>query len=145
MTRVDVGLKVMVVDDQAVMRKIIRRLLHQGHIDDVLEAEDGETALAVLREQRGAPPDVVICDLHMAGMDGIDFTHHLRRCGDTAVHAIPVLVLTGDREQLLREVSVQVGANKVLNKPISAPDLLHEIQAIVGFEIEPEAGEGPGG
>lgn len=123
-------LHILIIDDQKSMRSIIRQLLSQSGITKVSEASDGEEALGLLAGAEAIePPDVIICDLHMEGMDGLDFVHHLRH----RKNLTPVLILTGDSSKLLHEVTTQVGATKVLMKPISAPDLMTEIKQAIGF------------
>lgn len=119
---------VMVIDDQQTMRIIIRQLLHQQHIDHVTEAANGKQALEMLMDREVPDPDVILCDLHMDVMDGLEFIHRLRRDNN----GTPVLILTGDRNELIHEVSKQIGANKVLTKPISAPELADEIHFVIG-------------
>ena len=124
---------VMVIDDQKTMRSIIRQLLHQSHIDHVTEAGNGEEALNMMKAAGFQQPDVIICDLHMDRMDGMDFVSHVRRSKNPAILDIPILILTGDTDNFLHDVTQQVGATKVLTKPITAGDLHKEIQDAVGF------------
>ncbi len=69
----------------------------------------------------------------MERMDGMEFCNVLRRHKKKEIAQIPVLVLTGDSDRLVHEVAEQVGAVKVLTKPISAPDLADEIAKTIGF------------
>jgi CheY-like chemotaxis protein len=126
-------IRALIVDDQRTMRKIVRGLLGQAGIKDVVEAEDGAVALRFLEAQQADLPDIVICDLHMEKVDGMDFCNRIRRHKRPEIAGIPVLILTGDADTMLHEVSRQVGAAKVLTKPISAPDLAREIHEAVGF------------
>ena len=75
----------------------------------------------------------MICDLHMKDGDGMAFCNKLRRHKNADMSQIPILILTGDSDGLLREVAMQIGASSVLTKPISAPDLEQEISRAVGF------------
>ena len=115
-------LQVMVVDDQGTMRSILRQLLANVGIDNVLEAENGEKALEILQgctqKMGGQLPDVIISDLHM---DGMEFCNTLRRSKKLE---IPVIILTGDSDRLLHETTLQVGAVAIMTKPVSAGDLL---------------------
>ena len=69
-------LRVLVVEDHGFQRRVALRLLADCGIEGALEAVDGESALAVL-EQQPQPPDVVLVDLDMPGMDGIEFIGHV--------------------------------------------------------------------
>ena len=112
------------------MRSIIRQLLTQEGFSQISEAENGEDALCVLAEQRESPLDLIICDLHMDKMDGMAFVNCLRRTKNNT----PVLILTGEQDGLVLDVTRQVGATKVLNKPISAPALAEEVRRAIGFK-----------
>ncbi len=129
------AIRVLVVDDQSAMRSIFRQLLHQVGIDEVAEAENGEQALAALRMYGDTDPDVIICDIHMDHMDGTEFCTRVRRDAAIRNRAIPILMLTGDRNRLVHEVAQQLGVAKVLTKPITAHDLLEEIEDAIGYSI----------
>ncbi len=133
--KVDSSIRVLVVDDQRTMREIIRRLLGQIGVHDVDGAEDGEQALEKLRNPTADKPDIVICDLHMEKMDGMDFCNHVRRNKNDAIRNIPVIILTGEQDTFVHDVTKQVGATTVLVKPVSAEDLKIQIEAAIGFTI----------
>jgi two-component system chemotaxis response regulator CheY len=130
------GLRILVVDDQATMRKIVRRLLMQVGIENVDEAANGEEALARLRNPRFEDPDVIVSDLHMDGIDGLELCNIIRRDERIRNRSIPIVVLTGDDDELIHEVSEQVGAVAVLIKPVSAKELFDSIQAAIGFSVD---------
>ena len=128
-----VALRALIVDDQRTMRSIVRNLLSQIGITDVVEAADGTEAIEIIKMPGETVPDFVICDLHMKDGDGMSFCNKLRRHKNNDLAQIPVLILTGDSDGLLHEVALQIGAARVLTKPISAPDLGREISRVVGF------------
>ena len=128
-----VSIRALVVDDQRTMRSIIRDLLNRVGIHDVVEAEDGEMALEILRNPMVEDPDVIICDIHMKNMDGTEFCNSVRRDDQLRDRAIPIIILTGDQNKLIHEVARQVGAATVLIKPIAASDLEREIEVAIGF------------
>ena len=117
------------------MRKIIRRLLGQIGIHDVDDAENGAQALEMLRNPTAEKPDIIICDLHMEKMDGMDFCNHVRRHKNDVIRAIPVIILTGEQDTFVHAVTQQAGATTVLVKPIAAGELKAQIEAAVGFTI----------
>ncbi len=129
-------LRILVVDDHATMRKIVRRLLLQVGIENVDEAANGEEALARLRNPRIDDPDVIVSDLHMDGIDGLELCNIIRRDAGIRNRSIPIVVLTGDEDELIHEVTEQVGAVGVLVKPVSAIDLFDSIQAAIGFSVD---------
>ena len=130
-----ISIRVLVIDDHRTMREIIRRLLAQGGIHDVEEAENGEQALDLLRQPRFAAPDVILCDLYMDKMDGLEFCNTLRRDENLAGSGIPIIILTGDNDPFMHEVTRQIGAATVLVKPVSADVLKEKIEAAVGYSV----------
>ena len=126
-------INVLIVDDQKTMRKIVRQLLSQQGFKQVTEAEDGAEALRLMEihEHQENAFDVIICDLYMDGMDGLQFANALRR----AKINTPILILTGESDIFMHGVTKQAGATKVLVKPISGSDLAREIEAAVGFAL----------
>ena len=127
--------RVLTVNDQGTVRSTIRNLLLQNTIRRISEAEDGIETLQALLDVDRPNPDVIICDLHMERMDGLEFCNKLRRSKDNKIRVIPVLILTGERDQLSLEVAEQVGATTVLGKPISTPDLCQQIESAIGFRF----------
>ena len=129
----DSELRVLIIDDQRSMRSIVRTLLGQVGIDNINEAENGEEALAFLLEPLSDFPDVIICDLHMGKMDGMEFCNAVRRNENLRNRQVPIIILTGDKDAFMHEVVEQVGALKVLTKPVAADELRDQIVSAVGF------------
>ena len=130
------SIQVMVVDDQQVMRSIVRKILTRANIQHITEATDGRDALAILDSQPDSRPDLIICDLHMEKMDGIEFLKTLRGDRSKSRHNIPVLILTGDKNEKPHQLARQAGATRVLTKPISPDDLVREIRRALGYVDE---------
>lgn len=131
------SLRVMVIDDQKTMRSIVRQLLNQLGIRDVSEAEDPSKAIEESHSTGFVAPDLFICDLHMDGMDGMEFVSAVRR-GKTGIPSeAPIIVLTGEDDNFILDVAYQAGATVVLKKPVSSSDLLVEIQNAIGFNVSP--------
>lgn len=126
------GMHVMIIDDQEVMRNIIKKLLAKANPALVTEACNGAQALEMLRSG-DVDPDVILCDLHMEKMDGAKFLKELRGDKGNVNNKKPVLILTGDKNEQAHEVSRQMGASKVLTKPISADDLIKQIMLVQGY------------
>ena len=131
----DVGLKVMVIDDQASMRRIVRQLLASNGIRDVLEAGDGAEALEQLQKPEHAGVDLVICDLMMPVMDGLTFCNQMRRDIRLKSRHVPILLLTAVTDELVLQVARQVGALDIANKPIAASELGRRIEHLVGIKL----------
>ncbi len=94
-------LKVLIVDDDKFMINLMKSILRKLEIDSPLEASDGAIALKRLDE---AAADVIICDLNMPGMDGIEFLRHL--AGRDAPP--PVILLSGEDKSVLK-TAAQLG------------------------------------
>lgn len=129
-------LRVLIIDDHAIMRKIIRRLLRESGIINVAEAENGLDGLEHLADPESEYPDVIICDLHMDVMSGTEFIHKLRRHKTLSNPDVPVIVLTGESNDMVLDVAVQVGASAVLQKPLPPKELREAIEAAVGYQLD---------
>ncbi|MEE8548788.1 MAG: response regulator [Alphaproteobacteria bacterium] len=133
MSEIQAGeIRALVIDDQRAMRSIVRQLLSQIGIHDIQEARNGEEALKIINQPNEEDPDIIICDLHMDKMDGLEFCNQVRRDKE---HDIPIIILTGESDEFLHEVSKQVGAVAVVMKPVSAPELLVHIQTALGITV----------
>ena len=106
--------RVLVVDDDETVRDVLRRYLSRdGH--EVLEAADGVTGLNLATTQR---PDLVVLDLMLPGMDGLDVCRELRRSS-----TVPVIMLTALGEESDRVVGLEYGADDYVVKPFSPREL----------------------
>jgi signal transduction histidine kinase len=110
--------RVLVVDDTEANRVLLQEILElEGY--QVLNAADGAAALqAISREQ----PDLVLLDVNMPGLDGLEVCRRLR--ADPATEALPVILVTALAERTHRLEGISAGANDYLTKPIDRPDLL---------------------
>jgi two-component system chemotaxis response regulator CheY len=115
------SIKVLLVDDSAVMRKVLTRALRQGGLDvgDVLEAGDGAEALASL--ESGTAPDLILCDWNMPTMNGPDFVAAARGKG----YDVPVVMVTTEGGEERVKQALDAGANGFVSKPFT-PDKLAE-------------------
>ncbi len=120
-------IRVALADDQALVRAGLRALLQGLGVDVVLEAEEGQTLLDALAAQR---VDVVLSDIRMPGMDGIEAVRQLRARGD----ATPWLLLTTfDESDLLLRAS-EAGAQGFLLKDAAPADLREAIERVAAGE-----------
>jgi two-component system chemotaxis response regulator CheY len=124
---------VLIIDDQKSMRGIIRQLLSRGGISGISEAENGEQAIELLNKTQNSLPDVILCDLYMDKMDGMEFVNRVRRDKEKPYYQIPVLLLTGEKDAFVLDVAKQAGAARILTKPISSEQLVLEIKQVIGF------------
>jgi two-component system alkaline phosphatase synthesis response regulator PhoP len=113
--------KILVVDDEPKIVQLVRDYLeHAGF--DVLAASNGENALAVSRSEK---PDLIILDLGLPEMDGLDVTRSLRK--DSLV---PILMLTARSEETDKLVGLELGADDYMTKPFSPKELVARVRAI---------------
>ena len=124
---------ILVIDDEADMRFAVRMLLERsGHT--VIEAESGDAALAKLEESK---PDLVLLDMRLPGMDGIQILQKLRE----KEKDLPIIMVTGYGNIELAEEAIKQGADHYLSKPFHNKELIEVIQQILekrGY-IPPEA------
>ena len=114
--------RVLVVDDEAGIRKVIHDALRrEGH--DVESAEDGQEALSRLEK---AEFDLVITDLNMPRLDGLDFIQRIRETTD-----IPALVLTVRQEERDKVRLLDAGADDYVTKPFGIAELLARVRALL--------------
>lgn len=128
----DAGLHVMIIDDQQVVRGILKKSLVKLNPSRIIEASNGKEALDLLR-QGDVEPDVILCDLHMETMGGDEFLRQLRTDKANRNNRKPVLILTGDKNEHAHELSRQLGASKVLTKPITPDELVRQIMLVRGY------------
>jgi two-component system phosphate regulon response regulator PhoB len=119
------GSRILVVEDEADLAELLAFNLRQaGHT--VVVAHDGSTALAEIRRQR---PDLVLLDLMLPDIGGLEVCRRLRRDKDTI--RIPVVMLTAKGEEVDRVVGFEVGADDYVVKPFSPRELVLRVDAIL--------------
>ncbi|NPV05759.1 MAG: chemotaxis protein CheY [Syntrophaceae bacterium] len=123
---VDKNLKILIVDDFATMRKVIRNLLKQGGFENIVEAEDGAAALRVLKSQ---PVDFIISDWNMPNMSGLDLLKAVR--ADDELKALPFLMVTAEALKDNVVAAVKAGVSNYIVKPFTAEVLNEKIEKIV--------------
>jgi CheY-like chemotaxis protein len=114
--------RVLIVDDEAQIRRALRTGL-TGHGFAVEVAEDGETALTAVAAH---PPDVIVLDLVMPGIDGFEVLRQLR-----AWSRVPVLVLSAHGEEHDKVEALDLGADDYLTKPFGMAELLARLRAVL--------------
>ena len=121
------NLRFLVVDDFSTMRRIVKNLLHELGYPNVQEADDGQSALPMLK---AGGFDFLVTDWNMPGMPGLDLLKAVR--ADPALAKMPVLMLTAEakREQIIE--AAQAGVNGYVIKPFTAITLKEKIDKILG-------------
>jgi DNA-binding response OmpR family regulator len=117
-----VGLTILVVDDEPRIVQLVRDYLEHGGFT-VLVASDGPAAL---RSARTGRPDLVVLDLGLPGLDGLDVARALRRDGE-----VPIIMLTARTEESDKLVGLELGADDYLTKPFSPKELVARVRAVL--------------
>ncbi|CAL4865813.1 Protein-glutamate methylesterase/protein-glutamine glutaminase [Asticcacaulis sp. MM231] len=122
---------VLVVDDNHYMRVIVGTMLRSIGITQIREASDGIDALEIVRDWR---PDVIILDLMMEQLDGIEFTKLVRRGTDSPNPYVPIIMMTGhtDRRRVIE--ARDAGVNEFVAKPLTARALIDRMRSVIKNE-----------
>ncbi len=120
MAGIDSSYKVLIVDDFATMRRIIKNLLKQLGVEKMEEAEDGVKALQKLRSEKF---DLVISDWNMPNMTGLELLQNVRN--DPALKTLPFLMVTAEAEKENVLLAIKMGVSNYIVKPFTA-DVLQE-------------------
>ena len=123
----------LVVDDNRFMRSILKGLLHSFGAKQVVEADDGASAL---KELQATAIDIVITDLMMDPLDGFDLARLIRTSEDSRNPYVPIIAISGHTEAHHVEEARDVGMNEFLAKPISATALYSRIHAVITLNRE---------
>ena len=119
------GRKILVVDDEAVLVETIAYNLEQaGYV--VVTAADGASALEAAQREK---PDLIILDLMLPEMDGLEVCRQLRREDNTAI--TPIMMLTAKGEEIDKVVGLEVGADDYVTKPFGRRELLARVRALL--------------
>lgn len=113
---------ILVVEDEPKMVKLARDYLERSNYW-VISAGDGRTALAMFRDER---PNLVVLDLNLPGMDGLDVCRALRRESD-----VPIIMLTARVEEMDRLIGLELGADDYITKPFSPRELVARVRAVL--------------
>ena len=127
--------KIIVVDDDARIRDLLRRYLTQEGFE-VSIAEDGKALNRLLLRESA---DLIVLDLMMPGEDGLSICRRLRAANDRT----PIIMLTAKSEDVDRIVGLEVGADDYLGKPFNPRELLARIHAVLRRRPQPEAPGAP--
>jgi two-component system chemotaxis response regulator CheY len=120
--------KVLIVDDEFYMRKVIRTLLLSVGVTDVHDAPDGASGLIAVS---ALDPDVVILDWQMAGMDGPEFVRRVRSPDKFPFPNLPIIMLTGHGEHSRVIEAMRLGVHEFLLKPVSAKALYERLASVL--------------
>jgi len=121
------NMRVVIVDDYTTMLRILRNLLRQLEINNVEEANDGDTAYLLMQKN---PPDLIISDWNMAPVTGLDLLRKVR--ADAKLKHIPFIMVTAESKTENVIVAKQAGVSNYLVKPFNADTLKAKLSAVLG-------------
>lgn len=122
------SLRALIVEDNAHMRALIRSVLFALGFKNVLEAQSGEDAFILLCEEG---VDLILTDLSMAPVEGIQFTRRVRTSPESPNPYVPIIMVTGHTERHRVEAARDAGVTEFLAKPIAVQKLLQRVLEIV--------------
>ena len=123
----DLAKKILIVEDVSVMKHLVRRFLQEMGFKNLIEAEDGEKALEILKTEE---VDLIISDWMMPNMDGIRFLKILRE-SDT-LREIPFLMITANDEKEHIMEAARAGVTDYIIKPLAAQSFEKKIKELLG-------------
>jgi two-component system chemotaxis response regulator CheY len=121
----DPNMKVLVVDDMSTMRRIVRNILKQLGVVNVVEAENGSDALSKLKADKF---DFVVSDWNMPVMAGIELLRKIR--ADEQLKHIPVLMVTAEAQKENLVEAIQAGVSNYVVKPFTAETIKQKLDKI---------------
>lgn len=122
------NLNILVVDDSRHMRRLYRDVLEAFGMPVRAEAEDGESGLLAVQTYN---PDIIITDMNMHPMDGVEFTRQLRIRPGIPNKFVPILMITGHTEAKYVQSAIDAGISEFLTKPFTPTGLFQRIKCIV--------------
>ena len=121
-------LRILLVDDNHYMRVLLAEILRAIGVNEIHEANDGAEALQTLRDHQ---VDIVMTDLSMQPLDGIDFVRLLRRSPDSPNQMCPVIMITGHSTMARVQEARNAGVNEFLAKPLNARSVVERINQVI--------------
>lgn len=118
------GIRILIAEDNSLLRGVLRDALEEAGMAVVGEAADGLEAIAVAERER---PDVVVMDMRMPNLDGIEATEQIAAAG----WAMPVVVLSAYDEPQMIEAALSAGAASCLKKGVGLDELIAAVRAAV--------------
>jgi len=121
------NMKILVVDDQATMRKIIKNILGQLGFKNIIEADDGTTAWEILQKE---PVDLIISDWNMPKMSGLELLKKVR--GDDKLKDTPFLMVTAEAQKEYIIEAAKYRVSQYIVKPFTPETLKEKLEKIFG-------------
>lgn len=129
-------LKILVVDDEINIRELVKFNLDKAGYK-ILEASDGHSAVNIARAEK---PELVILDLMLPGIDGLEVCRLLK--GQRETSGIPIIMLTAKSEEIDKVIGLELGADDYMTKPFSARELTARVKAVLRRSQKEAAADG---
>jgi two-component system chemotaxis response regulator CheY len=123
----DLKMKVLVVDDFATMRRILRNILKQIGFKNIIEADDGKSALKELKKEK---VDLIMCDWNMPEMSGIELLKNVK--SDDELKDIPFVMVTAEAQKDNIVDAVKSGVSNYIVKPFTAETITEKLNKVFG-------------
>ncbi len=123
----DLNMKVLIVDDFATMRRILRNILKQIGFMNISEVEDGKTALTELRNKKF---DLILCDWNMPEMSGLELLNKMK--SDNGLKDIPFVMVTAEAQKDDIPEAIKAGVTSCVVKPFTAETIGEELKKVFG-------------
>jgi two-component system chemotaxis response regulator CheY len=123
----DLAMDVLVVDDFATMRRILKNILRQIGFTNISEADDGKDALTMLKKKKF---DLILCDWNMPEMPGIELLRKVR--ADDGLKDIPFVMITAEAKKENILAAVQAGVSNYVVKPFTAETINEKLEKVFG-------------
>jgi two-component system chemotaxis response regulator CheY len=121
----DTDMKVLVVDDFATMRRIVKNILTQLGFKNIVEADDGATAVDLLKNEK---VDLIISDWNMPKMTGLELLQHVR--ADASMADVPFVMVTAEAQQDNIILAVKAKVSQYIVKPFTAETLGEKLEKV---------------
>ena len=121
-------LKILLVDDNHHMRVLLGEILRAIGVKHIFEASDGAAALQMMKSH---PVDIIMTDLSMQPLDGIDFTRLVRRSKDSPNQMCPIIMITGHSTLQRVHEARDAGVNEFLAKPLTAKGVIERLSQVI--------------
>ena len=123
----DLNMNVLIVDDFATMRRILRNILKQIGFMNISEAEDGKTALTELKKEKF---DLILCDWNMPEMSGLELLNTMK--SDNGFKDIPFVMVTAEAQKDNILEAIKAGVNSYVVKPFTAETIEVKLKKVFG-------------
>lgn len=121
----DLNMKVLIVDDFATMRRILRNILKQIGFTNIIEADDGKSAFKELKKEKF---DLVLCDWNMPEMPGIELLNKVR--SDDELKDLPFIMVTAEAQKENIVEAVKAGVSNYVVKPFTAETISEKLKKV---------------